>query len=240
MTDYPGWNRDPTGRHPERYFDSNGALTQLVRNGQHEFTDSGFLQSTPPPPPFPYQPQLGASYDPPTQQVPAVTSSAPPPARRNRNWWLVGAGCILVVALVAALVAAFQQHKDADTWHNSYRSEVTIYKSEVAGYKSELRKSEFLYFALLSTQKQLSTATNEKNTAVSANAVLTTALGDAGVVAQELNTCVNDIENLISKAAAAADGHIAPSFDSDANTAGAVCRQAQSENTTMQETLRGR
>jgi hypothetical protein len=31
MADYPGWYQDPTGRHPERYFDSNGIPTQLVR-----------------------------------------------------------------------------------------------------------------------------------------------------------------------------------------------------------------
>ena len=48
MADYPGWFQDPVGRHPERYFDSNGIPTQLVRSGGHEFTDADALPAPPP------------------------------------------------------------------------------------------------------------------------------------------------------------------------------------------------
>jgi hypothetical protein len=80
MPDYPGWYQDPTGRHPERYFDSNGLPTQLVRNGGHEFTDTGTLHSAPPSPASSYDfgpPE--AVYQPPTQQVPAFAPSVPLP-----------------------------------------------------------------------------------------------------------------------------------------------------------------
>jgi hypothetical protein len=39
MGETPGWQTDPTGRHQERYFDSAGAPTGLVRNDGLESTD---------------------------------------------------------------------------------------------------------------------------------------------------------------------------------------------------------
>ena len=38
--DYPGWYQDPTGCHPEQYFESNGVPTQLARRNRLEFMDA--------------------------------------------------------------------------------------------------------------------------------------------------------------------------------------------------------
>jgi hypothetical protein len=51
--------------------------------------------------------------------------------RRKRNWWLIGASCIVGVLLVAAITAAYQQHKDSDQWQSHYHAEVTKYGTEV-------------------------------------------------------------------------------------------------------------
>src|ERR1700722_18847673 len=105
--DYPGWQQDPTGRHPEHYFDSNGIPTQLVRSGDHEFTDAEVPPAAPPPLTYlPVPPP--APYDPPTLQVPAVAPSTPPPPRRKGKWWLIAAACLVGVLLVAAITAAVQ------------------------------------------------------------------------------------------------------------------------------------
>jgi hypothetical protein len=39
MEGFPGWQTDPTGRHQERYFDSAGVPTGLVRNDGFQFID---------------------------------------------------------------------------------------------------------------------------------------------------------------------------------------------------------
>jgi hypothetical protein len=41
MEGFPGWRTDPTGRHQERWFDSAGVPTVLVRNDGYESTDEG-------------------------------------------------------------------------------------------------------------------------------------------------------------------------------------------------------
>ena len=63
MADYPGWYQDPTGRHPERYFDSNGIPTQLVRSNGLEFMDADPALPAPLPAPIaPYRVPAGADH----------------------------------------------------------------------------------------------------------------------------------------------------------------------------------
>lgn len=45
MDDQSGWQPDPTGRHQERYFRSNGIPTDQVRDGGIESTDEDRLES---------------------------------------------------------------------------------------------------------------------------------------------------------------------------------------------------
>ena len=124
MADYPGWYQDPTGRHSERHFDSNGIPTQLVRRNGLEFMDADppshvdatSLSAPPSVPVASYRAPAGTDYHWPTQQVSVAPPASPPPVimRRKRNWWLIGASCIVGVLLVAAITAAYQQHKDSD------------------------------------------------------------------------------------------------------------------------------
>lgn len=45
MEGFPGWQTDPTGRHQERYFDSAGVPTGLVRDDGYESTDEDWTAS---------------------------------------------------------------------------------------------------------------------------------------------------------------------------------------------------
>jgi uncharacterized protein HemX len=230
MTDFPGWHSDPTGRHPERYFDSSGLPTPLVRSGGQEFTDFDTLH--PAPPPF-VQSAPTDAYDPPTLQVPAVTPPPPPPRRSKRNWWLIGAACLLVVLFAAAVTAAFQQHSDATTWKHDDQA-------EQSKYEGEAHRAQSLSATLASTKQQLSSVTNQKNTAVSKDNVLATALQDAASIASDLSMCVSDTDTMINDATTSLNtGLLDPTLDIDATTAGDVCREAQSENATMQQALSG-
>src|ERR1700683_2318093 len=77
MADYPGGEQDPTGRHPERYFDSNGITTQIVRGNGLECMDAAppshvdatSLSAPPSVPVTSYRAPAGADYHWPTQQV---------------------------------------------------------------------------------------------------------------------------------------------------------------------------
>lgn len=234
MTDYPGWYQDPTRRHPERYFDSNGLPTQLVRSGGHEFTDADALPA--PPQPLSYlSATSGAAYSPPTQQVPVVATStpAPVPARRRRNWWLIGAACLVGVLLVAAITSAVEERQHANTWQHNYQA-------EQVKYEKEAHTAQSLFASLASTKQQLSTVTNQKNSAVSESNTLATALEDAGTIASELDICVNDTDAVLNDGTESLNlGILDPNLESDATTAGDVCREAQSENATLQQALSG-
>jgi hypothetical protein len=232
MTDFPGWHQDPTGRHPERYFDSNGLPTQLVRSGEHEFTDADALPSAPPLFAYPSVPPP-APYDPPTLQVPAVPPPVPARPTRSRKWRLIGAACLVGVLLVAAITAAVQERGDANTWKHNAQTEQTKYQKEAHAAQS-------LYATLVSTKQQLATVTNQKNTAVNGENTLSTALQDAGSIASYLGTCVDDIDTMLNDISSSIDSEaVDPSLEPDATTAGDVCRQAQSENATLQQDLSG-
>ncbi len=167
MRGFPGWFQDPTGRHPERYFDDNGLPTQLVRSNGVEFLDVGPSVSADatiaaPPSPIPlasYRESARDQYHWPRTSGPPEPS-APPAAPtfeiRNRIWGMLVVVCLLVILLSAAIVVAFQQHQDADRWQ-------TRYHSEVARYQTEVRKNVNLYADLVTTLQQLSAVTNQKN-----------------------------------------------------------------------------
>lgn len=233
MADYPGWYQDPTGRHPERYFDSSGLPTQLVRSGGHEFTDADALPTPPAPQPLSYLTTAPAAYEPPTQQVPVVAPAVPPPPPRRRNWWLIGAACLLGVLLVAAITSAIEERQHANTWQRKYQA-------EQIQYEKEAHTAQSLFATLATTKQQLSTVTNQKNSAVSESNTLATALSDAGSIARDLGTCVSDTQLMINDATSSLNsGFLDPNLESDATTAGDVCQQAQSENATLQQALQG-
>lgn len=132
---------------------------------------------------------------------------------------------------MAAITSAILERNDATTWKHNYQGEQSKYEKEV-------HTAQSLFASLASTKQQLSNVTNQKNSAVNESDTLATALQDAGSIASDLSTCVDDTDTMINDATQSLnEGFLDSSLDSDANTAGGVCQQAQSENTTLQQIL---
>jgi hypothetical protein len=231
MSDYPGWYEDPTGRHPERYFDGNGVPTLLVRNNGVEFDDvePDIPLERPPVPLASHRAPAGDLFHWAAPEVAPDTKVV----GRKRNWWLIGAGCIVGVLLVGALTAAYLQRRDAENWQRDYHA-------ESAKYRSEVRTANALFATLYVTRQQLSVVTNQQNSHVTETDVLATALTDAQSIATDLNTCV-DVTNTMMSAAtrSLSTGLVDPSLGSVANTAGDACAQAQLENASLLQALSG-
>ena len=75
-------------------------------------------------------------------------------------------------------------------------------------YGTEVDTANSLSASLASTRQQLSTVTNQKNSAVNENGVLATALSDAGSIAADLSTCVNDTDTMIDDATESIDSGV--------------------------------
>jgi hypothetical protein len=92
-----------------------------------------------------------------------------------------------------------------------------------------------------SLQTQLSVVANAKEKALDQNAVLIQLTNEAGTVSTELNTCVNDMDSLLTEI----DNDLSdlsyndPYLQSNAETAGQVCATAQQDNQQLQSTLSG-
>jgi Protein of unknown function (DUF2510) len=169
MTSFPGWFPDPTGRHPERYFDGEGLPTQLVRNDGLEFIDvgpsatTGESEALPPSRTTPlasYRAPAGDAYlwtEPQGTRTSGARPTPPVVEFRRRPWWLIGALCLASLLLIASIVAVFQQHGESDRWQGKYRAETTKYQAEV-------RKNITLYATLVTTLQELSAATNKNTT----------------------------------------------------------------------------
>ncbi len=238
MNHYPGWYQDPTGRHQERYFNSDGIPTQFVRNEGTESWDDG--PAGPVDAPGTSQRPL-ASYRVPAGEE-AYWAPQPPPrsavtplpivVRRQRNWWLIGASCSVVALLLSAsIVAVITQHNDADRWKNDYQAEASRYRAEEA-------KDVSIFAALVVSQEKLAAATTQNNTPVNDNQTLTTARREVGSIAYELNLCAKDTATVISEIQdSLRAGFLDPSLESNATDAGAACREAQTESSTLQGAL---
>ena len=238
MNHYPGWYQDPTGRHQERYFNSDGVPTQFVRNQGSESWDDG--PAIPVDAPVASQRPL-ASYRVPAgdeaywaPQSPPRSAVTPLPVvvRRQRNWWLIGASCsVIALLLSAAIVAVIQQHNDADRWKSDYQA-------EAARYRAEEDKDVGMYAALVLSQQKLAAATTQNNTPANDNQTLATARRESSSIADELSLCANDTATVISEIQDSLRAKfIDPSLDSNATDAAAVCREAQSETSTLQSAL---
>jgi hypothetical protein len=233
---YPGWYQDPTGRHQERYFNSDGIPTQFVRNQGSESWDDG--PASPVDAPAASQRPV-ASYRVPAgneaywaPQSPPRSAVVPLPivVRRQRNWWLIGASCFVIALLLsAAILGVIQQRNDADRWQSDYQAEATRYRVAEG-------KDVAIYAALVLSQEKLAAATTKNNdTPTSDNQTLAIVRREAGSIADELKLCTNDTATVISEIQdSLRAGFIDPSLDSNATDAGAVCREAQSETSSLQ------
>lgn len=171
--------------------------------------------------PMPVGQWLVASHE----RGPAARASA----RRQpwRKWVLISAACLLGVLLVAAVAAAVLQHRDADSWSNKYSVELSKYHAEV-------KRNAALFASLVITKQRLSIESNQKKAAQSQIQTL------AGAVTSDLRTCVDDTGTVSSEVASSVSaGHVLSALESDATTAGDVCGQAQSENSSLQTALSG-
>jgi hypothetical protein len=90
-----------------------------------------------------------------------------------------------------------------------------------------------------SLNTQLSAVANAKEKALDQNAVLTQLTNEAGTVANDLSTCVDDMNSLLTEI----DNDLSdlyyndPYLQSNAETAGQVCVAAQQDNEQLQSTL---
>ena len=238
MNHYPGWYQDPTGRHQERYFNSDGIPTQFVRNQGAESWDDGPVGTVDAPvgsqkPLASYRAPAGAeAYWAP--QAPPTSAVAPLPVvvLRKRNWWLIGASCCAIaIVLTAAAVTVSQQHNDADRWKSDYQA-------ETARYRAEENKNIAIFAALVVSQEKLAAATTHDNSAATDNPSLATARREAGSIAEELSLCANDTATVISEIQDSLRAEfIDPSLEANATNSGAVCRQALSESSALQGAL---
>ena len=80
MGGFPGWQTDPTERHQERYFDSAGVPTALVRNDGIEFTDEDRVTTSGNSSPMVEDSELAPS---PTEQPTGNGGRATPPANTD-------------------------------------------------------------------------------------------------------------------------------------------------------------
>ena len=231
MSDYPGWYQDPTGRHPERFFDGSGVPTLLVRDNGVEFddVDPDIPLARPPAPLASHRAPAGDLFHWATDKK-VVPDQV---VRPKRNRWLIGVGCIVGFLLVAATTATYVQHKDAENWQRDYHT-------EVAKYRSEVHTANSLFATLYVTRQQLSVVTNQTNSHVTTDDIVATALTDAQSIATDLNTCLAATDTMISDATRSLrTGIVDPSLGSIANTAGDVCAQAQLDNASLLQALSG-
>jgi hypothetical protein len=266
VDDSSGWKADPTGRHKERFFNEEGAPTELVRD--IESLDEGPTEHSPDTSTQDLlasdmvesddERTLLATYVVSDTSIPLAQQNLPAEPeplsapglvviKRRRSWWLIAAACILAVLLIGASVVALNQRDSANEWKKNdqaevhkYKSEVASYNSEVSSYNSEVSKNNQLSSTLVSTQSQLSAVANQKAQALDQNSVLTASLNDAANVATDLSTCVSDTYNVITAITNESNlGYYDPNLLSEATTAGQTCHQAQSEESSLQQTLSG-
>ena len=147
---------------------------------------------------------------------------------------------VLCLLLIGAGVLAFQQHSVADKWMHNDQQEVhknAALSSQVSSLHGQVSN---LNGQVSNLQSQVSAVSNQKEKALDQNAVLTSALNDAAGVANDLNTCVNDTEVVLTDVSdSLSSGFVSPSLQSDATTSGEVCRQAQTEESALQAVLSG-
>jgi hypothetical protein len=88
---------------------------------------------------------------------------------------------------------------------------------------------------------QLSAVANAKAKALDQNALLIQLTNQAGTVSNELSTCVDDMDSLITEIDNVLSdlSYNDPYLQSNADAAGQICSTAQQDNQTLQATLSG-
>jgi hypothetical protein len=184
--------------------------------------------------------------------LPAETTRPAPDGRRARfrrvrRWHLGVAASVLLVASVVLGLCFRQQHSVASQWQQRDRQHLALYQEEVlrlqqtsaalADSKSQVATLTKKSSALAT---QLSRVANEKAKAIDQNTVLGKALTLSGHVAGELNTCVDDMQTLLTDISAVINLGANPAqLQVDANVAGQDCTTAQTDNSRLQQTLAG-
>ena len=146
--------------------------------------------------------------------------------------WIV-AGILLITTVVFGVIA-LQQSSSASQWHKA--DEMAI--AELAAAHSSINSLNS-HVSTLNTQLAAEASAKEK--ALDQNTVLSQLVSEEGTVSTELNTCVTDLQSLISTVGTdLGDGNYGdPTISTESNTASSDCDQAQSDNQKLQSALSG-
>lgn len=173
-------------------------------------------------------------------EYPTVTSQPRKTGKFRRNRVSIILVSILCLLLVGAGVLAFQQNSVANKWMHDDQQEVHKNAALSSQISSLHGRVSNLNGQVSNLQSQVSAVSNQKEKAEDQNAVLTSALQDAANVADQLDTCVTDTQVVLSDISDSLNsGFLSPSLQSDADTAGSVCSQAQTDDNALQQVLSG-
>lgn len=200
----------------------------------------------PPGPSAPPLPQVvaAAPFTTPTQPSPAPEIfGAAPPAKRRRippfvAWTLAG---IFFVTSVVLGIAAVHENNVANQWHQDYTKATLQLAAARASIKSLNGQVSSLNGKVSTLNTQLSAEASAKEKALDQNTVLSQLVGEEGTISTELNTCVTDLQTLISTVAndLGSGYYTDPNVSYESDTASSVCSQAQSDNQGLQSDLSG-
>jgi hypothetical protein len=184
-----------------------------------------------------------------------------PTRRRRRRVQLSWRGVVPVLAvvfflgMVGAGVVAVKQNSTAGQWRSLDRTAVssnrllskslssahlaiTTADTSIRSLNAHVSRLDGQINGL---QTQLSAVANAKEKALDQNALLTRLTLEAGTVSNELSSCVDDMDSLLSEI----DNDLAslsyndPNLQSNANIASESCAAAQQENEQLQSILSG-
>jgi chromosome segregation ATPase len=168
---------------------------------------------------------------------------------------------VLFVATLGTSIVAVQQNATAGRWRQDDRSEVArnlllsahnhLLSTNLASANGSIRSADASIASLDSQvsklngrigslNTQLSAQAKAKEKALDENAVLSQLTSEAGVVSNELSTCVDDMDSLLSEIGNDLSYNVYdPDLQSNADTASQVCSTAQADNDQLQSILSG-
>jgi cell division protein FtsB len=165
------------------------------------------------------------------------------PKRKRRipplvAWILAG---VLLVTTVIFGVIALQQSSSAKQWRAADQRALAQLAAAHSAITSLNSQVSSLTSHVDTLNSQLSAEANAKEKALDQDTVLSQLVSAEGSVSTELNTCVEDLQTLISTVSTdLGDGNYDdPSLSIESTTASTDCNQAQSDNQQLQTALSG-
>ena len=152
----------------------------------------------------------------------------------------IAAGILLITTVVFGAIA-LQQSSSAKQWRKDDHAALAELATAHASIRSLNVKVSTLNGHVNTLNTQLSAEANAKEKALDQNTVLTQLVNEEGTISTELNTCVTDLQTLITTVGTdLGDGNYTdPSVSEESDTASSDCEQAQSDNQALQSALSG-